>query len=64
MTGTLVTLLREPGERVKKGDGLLVMEAMKMERTIASRRRPGVGTPLSTRRPGERQRGAIAFRYR
>ncbi len=35
MTGTLVTLLREPGERVKKGDGLLVMEAMKMEHTIA-----------------------------
>jgi biotin carboxyl carrier protein len=34
LTGTLVTLLRETGERVKKSDGLLVMEAMKMEHTI------------------------------
>ncbi len=34
MNGTIVTLLVEAGNSVKKGDALLVMEAMKMEHTI------------------------------
>ncbi|MFQ3228696.1 MAG: 3-methylcrotonyl-CoA carboxylase alpha subunit [Reinekea sp.] len=34
MNGTVVTLLVEVGSAVKKGDPLLVMEAMKMEHTI------------------------------
>ena len=34
MNGTLVALLVDPGSKVKKGDTLLVMEAMKMEHTI------------------------------
>jgi 3-methylcrotonyl-CoA carboxylase alpha subunit len=34
MNGTIVTLLVEAGSTVKKGDALLVMEAMKMEHTI------------------------------
>ncbi|MBU3069342.1 acetyl/propionyl/methylcrotonyl-CoA carboxylase subunit alpha [Aestuariicella sp. G3-2] len=34
MNGTMVTLLVEAGSSVKKGDALLVMEAMKMEHTI------------------------------
>ncbi len=41
MNGTIVTLLVEPGSVVKKGDALLVMEAMKMEHTI---RAPADGT--------------------
>jgi 3-methylcrotonyl-CoA carboxylase alpha subunit len=40
MNGTMVTLLVETGEQVKKDDALLVMEAMKMEHTI---RAPGDG---------------------
>ena len=34
MNGTMVTLLVDTGESVKKDDALLVMEAMKMEHTI------------------------------
>ncbi len=34
MNGTIVALLAEAGTAVKKGDALLVMEAMKMEHTI------------------------------
>ena len=34
MNGTVVALLVGPGEKVKKDDALLVMEAMKMEHTI------------------------------
>ncbi len=34
MNGTIVTLLIETGQPVEKGEGLLVMEAMKMEHTI------------------------------
>ena len=34
MNGTLVALLVDPGSKVKKGDTLVVMEAMKMEHTI------------------------------
>ena len=34
MNGTMVTLLVEAGQDVKKDDALLVMEAMKMEHTI------------------------------
>ncbi|MDN3647391.1 acetyl/propionyl/methylcrotonyl-CoA carboxylase subunit alpha [Reinekea marina] len=34
MNGTMVALLVEPGQSVKKGDALLVMEAMKMEHTV------------------------------
>jgi 3-methylcrotonyl-CoA carboxylase alpha subunit len=38
MNGTIVTLLVEAGSLVKKGDALLVMEAMKMEHTIRAPR--------------------------
>ncbi len=34
MNGTIVALLVQPGEHVCKGQGLLIMEAMKMEHTI------------------------------
>ncbi len=34
MNGTVVKWLAQPGQRVAKGDALLVMEAMKMEHTI------------------------------
>ncbi|MFC3095842.1 acetyl/propionyl/methylcrotonyl-CoA carboxylase subunit alpha [Alteromonas sediminis] len=34
MNGTVVTLLVETGQSVKKGDGLIVIEAMKMEQTL------------------------------
>lgn len=36
MNGTIVSLLVEPGAAVKKGTPLLVMEAMKMEHSIAA----------------------------
>ncbi|GLS84977.1 acetyl/propionyl/methylcrotonyl-CoA carboxylase subunit alpha [Paraferrimonas haliotis] len=38
MNGTIVTLLSAPGERVAAGDGLVIMEAMKMEYTITAAR--------------------------
>jgi len=41
MNGTIVELLVEPGNRVKQGQALIVMEAMKMEHTI---RAPANGT--------------------
>src|SRR5699024_11580552 len=34
MPGTVVKVLCENGDRVKKGDYLLITEAMKMERTV------------------------------
>jgi 3-methylcrotonyl-CoA carboxylase alpha subunit len=34
MNGTIVTLLAQPGDVVRKGSGLLVLEAMKMEYQI------------------------------
>ena len=40
MNGTVVALLSEPGTPVRKGDTLLVMEAMKMEHAIVA---PGDG---------------------
>ncbi|MEH6568172.1 MAG: acetyl/propionyl/methylcrotonyl-CoA carboxylase subunit alpha [Halioglobus sp.] len=43
MNGTMVTLLAQPGEQVKKDDALLIMEAMKMEHTI---RAPGDGAVI------------------
>jgi len=36
MPGKVVSILVEPGHRVKVGDGLLVLEAMKMENEIKS----------------------------
>jgi 3-methylcrotonyl-CoA carboxylase alpha subunit len=36
MTGTIVALVATPGTNVRKGDTLLVMEAMKMEHTISA----------------------------
>ncbi|MFW2366976.1 MAG: acetyl-CoA carboxylase biotin carboxylase subunit [Desulforhopalus sp.] len=36
MTGTIVALMVTPGTSVKKGETLLVMEAMKMEHTISA----------------------------
>ena len=40
MNGSVVALLVDPGQRVAKGDALLIMEAMKMEHTI---RAPAAG---------------------
>lgn len=36
MNGTIVDVMVEPGQAVKKGDALLVMEAMKMEHNITA----------------------------
>src|SRR5205814_9900297 len=36
MSGTIVSVLVKPGERVAKGRALIVLEAMKMEHTIAA----------------------------
>jgi 3-methylcrotonyl-CoA carboxylase alpha subunit len=36
MSGTVVAVLVEPGERVGKGTPLMILEAMKMEHTIAA----------------------------
>ena len=36
MNGTVVALLKEPGSTVEAGEGLIVIEAMKMEQTIAA----------------------------
>jgi 3-methylcrotonyl-CoA carboxylase alpha subunit len=36
MSGTIVSVLVKPGERVEKGRALIVLEAMKMEHTIAA----------------------------
>jgi 3-methylcrotonyl-CoA carboxylase alpha subunit len=44
MSGTVIALFTEPGSRVKAGDGLMVIEAMKMEHTLAA---PGNGVVKS-----------------
>ncbi len=36
MNGTVVAVLKEIGSQVKKGEGLIIIEAMKMEQTIAA----------------------------
>ena len=36
MSGTIVSVLVKPGEKVEKGMALIVLEAMKMEHTIAA----------------------------
>ncbi len=36
MNGTVVAILKEPGAQVLAGEGLIVIEAMKMEQTIAA----------------------------
>ncbi|PJD92735.1 MAG: 3-methylcrotonyl-CoA carboxylase [Legionella sp.] len=41
MPGTVVAILKQPGDQVVSGDALLVLEAMKMEHTI---RAPNAGT--------------------
>ena len=41
MPGKVVRILRRPGERVAAGEGLVVIEAMKMQNQIAA---PGPGT--------------------
>jgi 3-methylcrotonyl-CoA carboxylase alpha subunit len=41
MSGTVVAVLVQPGEEVAKGAALLLLEAMKMEHTIAA---PAAGT--------------------
>lgn len=38
MPGLIVEILAKPGSKVQKGDGLLVLEAMKMENTLTSPR--------------------------
>ena len=44
MPGTVVAILKKPGETVAQGEALIVMEAMKMEHTI---RAPSAGTVQS-----------------
>jgi 3-methylcrotonyl-CoA carboxylase alpha subunit len=36
MSGTIISVLVKPGEKVEKGKALIVLEAMKMEHTIAA----------------------------
>ena len=36
MNGTIVALLVEPGQKVEKGQPILIMEAMKMEHSIVA----------------------------
>jgi 3-methylcrotonyl-CoA carboxylase alpha subunit len=36
MSGTIVSVLVKTGEKVEKGKALIVLEAMKMEHTIAA----------------------------
>ena len=36
MNGTIVALLVEPGQKVEKGEPILIMEAMKMEHSIVA----------------------------
>ncbi|TMB21496.1 MAG: acetyl-CoA carboxylase biotin carboxyl carrier protein subunit [Deltaproteobacteria bacterium] len=51
MPGKVVAVLVEPGARVERGQGLLVIEAMKMENEIGS---PRTGTVAEVRvRPGQ-----------
>jgi len=51
MPGKVVAILVEPGARVERGQGLLVIEAMKMENEIGS---PRTGTVAEVRvRPGQ-----------
>ena len=63
MNGAVVLLLVEPGQRVDKGDALMVMEAMKMEHAI---RAPVAGCVTEFfYRPGELVGGGaplLAFR--
>jgi 3-methylcrotonyl-CoA carboxylase alpha subunit len=52
MSGTVVAVLVRQGERVARGAPLIVLEAMKMEHTIAA---PAAGTVAALRyRPGDR----------
>lgn len=41
MPGKVIRILRRPGDRVEAGEGLVVIEAMKMQNQIAA---PGAGT--------------------
>ena len=59
MPGTVVRVLVEAGQAVARDTPLLVLEAMKMEHTIAApRRRHGRGPALRRRRPGRGRRRA------
>ena len=52
MSGTVITVMAKAGQRVAKGTPLLVLEAMKMEHTIAA---PAEGTVVSVHfRAGDR----------
>jgi 3-methylcrotonyl-CoA carboxylase alpha subunit len=52
MSGTVVAVLVRQGEHVARGAPLIVLEAMKMEHTIAA---PAAGTVAALRyRPGDR----------
>ena len=46
MPGKVIALVAQPGERITKGAPLLILEAMKMEHTIAA---PSDGTVKSFR---------------
>jgi 3-methylcrotonyl-CoA carboxylase alpha subunit len=62
MHGTIVALLCEPGSTVEAGDGVLVMEAMKMEQTL---RAPCAGGTLHAYpcAVGDLVRGRTGARY-
>ncbi len=62
MPGKVVAVLVEAGQEVKKGDPLVIMEAMKMEHTIAApSRRAGGRSAVRGRRPGGRWRAAAGL---
>jgi biotin carboxyl carrier protein len=50
MPGLVVRVLKQTGERVSKGEGLVIMEAMKMENELKSPRDGEVGEVLVTTR--------------
>jgi 3-methylcrotonyl-CoA carboxylase alpha subunit len=61
MPGKVVSFAVKAGDKVSKGQPLAVMEAMKMEHTIAAAgRRRGAGAAVRARRPGQRRRRAAA----
>jgi biotin carboxyl carrier protein len=62
MPGKVVAVLVEPGARVERGQGLLVIEAMKMENEIAA---PRAGSVAEIRvRPGQPvEAGEILVRF-
>ena len=62
MPGLVVKVEVEPGQRIKKGDGLLIVEAMKMENEIKAQS-PGVVKEIKvkTGQPVEKNQVLVVF---